>query len=183
MSVLHHMGVRSRMVTLISAATLPFLALIIAGILFSYSEADRATRRNIASDAQIGAAKFSRVFLDAKVVLGTLRGMPPLQATDRPRCDVFVRKVLAHQPMFVTMGLLDAEGNIVCHNRPNVTGKFGDMDLVKKMVQAGSDDLLVGRFMIGPVSKRPTVAVAMRLPVAPHSVLAFRSAEGRSRSR
>lgn len=166
MSVLHHMGVRSRMVALISAAILPFAALIATGIAFSYDEADRAARRSVASDAQLGAAKFSRVFLDAKVVLGTLRGMPPLQATDRPRCDSFIQKVLANQPMFVTMGLFDAEGNIVCHNRPEAAGKFGDTELASRMAQAGPDDLQVGRFMIGPVSKKPTVAVAMRLPVA-----------------
>ncbi|SFB56174.1 PAS domain S-box-containing protein/diguanylate cyclase (GGDEF) domain-containing protein [Rhizobium sp. NFR07] len=164
MSILHHMGVRSRMVTLIMATIAPFLALIAAGILFSYSEADRATRRNIASDAELGAAKFSRVFLDAKVVLGTLRGMPPLQASDRARCDGFVQKVLASQPMFVTMGVLDAAGNIVCHNKPDTTGQFGDMELALRMANAGADELLVGRFMIGPVSKKPTVAVAMRLP-------------------
>lgn len=164
MLILRHMGVRSRMVALISAAILPFLALIAAGILFSYDEADRATRRNVASDAQLGAARFSRVFLDAKVVLGTLRGMPPLQAADRPRCDNFVQKVLASQPMFVTMGVLNAEGDIVCHNKPDTTGKFGDIELALKVAQAGADDLVVGRFMIGPVSKKPTVAVAMRLP-------------------
>lgn len=33
MSLIHRMGVRSRMVTLISAATLPFLTLIAVGIL------------------------------------------------------------------------------------------------------------------------------------------------------
>lgn len=165
MSLLHHMGVRSRMVSLISAAILPFAALIAAGIMFSYDEADRAARRGVASDAQLGAAKFSRVFLDAKVVLGTLRGMPPLQTADRPRCDSFIQKVLANQPMFVTMGLLDAEGNVVCHNRPDAVGKFGDTNLASRMAQAGPDELLVGRFMIGPVSKKPTVAVAMRLPV------------------
>jgi diguanylate cyclase (GGDEF)-like protein/PAS domain S-box-containing protein len=152
------------MVTLISAAILPFLALIAAGIVFSYDEADRAARRNIASDAQLSAAKFSRIFLDAKVVLGTLRGMPPLQIADRPRCDSFIQKVLANQPMFVTMGMLDADGNIVCHNKPEATGKFGDAELSQRMTQAGPDDLLVGRFMIGPVSKKPIVAVAMRLP-------------------
>ncbi len=164
MSILYRMGVRSRMVTLISAAILPFLALIAAGIVFSYDEADRAARRNVASDAQLSAAKFSRIFLDAKVVLGTLRGMPPLQTADRPRCDSFIQKVLANQPMFVTMGILDADGNIVCHNKPEATGKFGDAELSKRMAQAGLDELLVGRFMIGPVSKKPIVAVAMRLP-------------------
>ncbi len=165
MPILRHMGVRSRMVALISAATLPFLALIAAGIVFAYSEADKATRRNVATNAQLSAAKFSRVFLDAKVVLGTLSGMPPLQSQDRQRCDNFVQKTLANQPMFVTLGVLDAEGNIVCHNRPGTTGAFGDMDLVHRVTQAGSDELLVGRFMIGPVSKKPVVAVAMRLPV------------------
>lgn len=164
MSILYRMGVRSRMVTLISAAVLPFLALIAAGIVFSYDEADRAARRNVASDAKLSAAKFSRIFLDAKVVLGTLRGMPPLQATDRPRCDSFIQKILANQPMFVTMGILDADGNIVCHNKPEATGKFGDAELSTRMRQAGPDELLVGRFMIGPVSKKPIVAVAMRLP-------------------
>jgi diguanylate cyclase (GGDEF)-like protein/PAS domain S-box-containing protein len=153
------------MVALISAAILPFAALIAAGIVFSYDEADRAARRGVASDAQLGAAKFSRVFLDAKVVLGTLRGMPPLQAADRTRCDSFIQKVVANQPMFVTMGLFDADGNIVCHNRPDAVVKFGDTELASRMAQAGPDDLQVGRFMIGPVSKKPTVAVAMRLPV------------------
>lgn len=164
MSILYRMGVRSRMVTLISTAILPFLALIAAGIIFSYDEADRAARRNVASDAQLSAAKFSRIFLDAKVVLGTLRGMPPLQTADRPRCDSFVQKVLANQPVFVTMGIVDEQGNIVCHNKPDATGKFGDAELARRMAQAAPDDLVVGRFMIGPVSKKPTVAVMMRLP-------------------
>lgn len=166
MPVFHHMGVRSRMVTLISAAILPFLALIAAGIISSYGETDRAARRNVASDAQLSAAKFSRVFLDAKIVLGTVRDMPPLQADDRARCDRFIQEVLASQPMFLTMGLLNAEGDIICHNKPEATGKFGDIELAARMAAAGADDLLVGRFMIGPVSKKPTVAVAMRLSPA-----------------
>lgn len=164
MSILNRMGVRSRMVTLICAAILPFLAVIAAGVAFSYDEADRAVRRNVASDAQLSAAKFSRVFLDAKVVLGTLRGMPALQTSNRPRCDSFVQKVLANQKMFVTMGILDVDGNIVCHNKADAVGKFGDSELTQRMTKAAPDDLLVGRFMIGPVSKKPVVAVAMRLP-------------------
>lgn len=164
MSIIHRMGVRSRMVTLISAVALPLLALIAVGILFSYSEADKSTRRNVASDAELGAAKFSRVFLDAKVVLGTLRGMPALQTEDRARCDGFMQRVLSVQPMFVTMGLLDAAGNIVCHNKPGTTGAFGDAELAQRIAKAGPDELLVGRFMIGPVSKKPVVAVSMRLP-------------------
>lgn len=164
MLILNRMGVRSRMIALITATITPFLALIAAGIFFSYSEADRATRRNISLDAELGAAKFSRVFLDAKVVLGTLRGMPPLQTIDRPRCDSFIQKVLAGQPMFITMGVLDATGKIVCHNKAGTEGQFGDLDLALRIARAGPDELLVGRFMIGPVSKKPTVAVAMRLP-------------------
>jgi diguanylate cyclase (GGDEF)-like protein/PAS domain S-box-containing protein len=164
MIVLRNMGVRSRMIALISAAILPFAGLIGAGIAYSYGEADRDARATVTYDAQLGAAKFSRVFLDAKVVLGTLRGMPPLQIQDRSRCDGFMQKVLASQPMFVTMGLIDAAGNIVCHNKPSATGLFGDHDLAVRMLKAHADDLVVGRFMVGPVSKKPTVAVAMRLP-------------------
>ena len=164
MMILRHMGVRSRMIALISAAILPFAAVIGAGIVYSYDEADKDARQTVAYDAQLGAARFSRIFLDAKVVLGTLRGMPPLQTQDRPRCDAFLQKVLSNQPMFVTMGIIDADGNVVCHNKPEANGKFGDQDLSAKMASALPDDLVVGRFMIGPISKKPTVAVAMRLP-------------------
>lgn len=174
--ILRHMGVRSRMIALISAAILPFAAVIGAGIVFSYDEADKDARQTVAYDAQLGAARFSRIFLDAKVVLGTLRGMPPLQIQDRPRCDAFLQKVLSNQPMFVTMGIINASGDVVCHNKPEANGKFGDQDLSAKMASALPDDLLVGRFMIGPVSKKPTVAVAMRLPTG-----SFRSLRGYDR--
>ncbi|NTF10697.1 diguanylate cyclase [Agrobacterium rubi] len=164
MIILRHMGVRSRMIALISAAILPFAAVIGVGIAYSYDEADKDARQTVAYDAQLGAARFSRIFLDAKVVLGTLRGMPPLQTQHRPRCDTFIQKVLSNQPMFVTMGIISADGNIVCHNKPDANGKFGDQGLSEKMANAPPDELVVGRFMIGPVSKKPTVAVAMRLP-------------------
>ncbi|RYG95167.1 MAG: hypothetical protein EON58_14750 [Alphaproteobacteria bacterium] len=164
MIVLRHMGVRSRMIALISAAILPFAAVIGVGIGYSYEEADKDARQTVAYDAQLGAARFSRIFLNAKVVLGTLRGMPPLQTQDRPRCDTFIQKALSNQPMFVTIGIISADGNVVCHNKPEANGKFGDQDLSAKMANALPDELMVGRFMIGPVSKKPTVAVAMRLP-------------------
>lgn len=164
MFILRHMGVRSRMIAIISAAVLPFAGVIAVGIAYSYEEAEKDARQTVAYDAQLAAAQFSRMFLDAKVVLGTLRGMPPLQMLDRARCDTFLQKVLSNQPLFVTMGLIDKTGTIVCHNRPDATGKFGDQYLSAKMAHAAADELAVGRFMIGPVSKKPTVAVAMRLP-------------------
>ena len=120
------------MVTLICAAILPFLAVIAAGVAFSYDEADRAARRNVAPDAQLSAAKLSRVFLDAKVVLGTLGGMPALQTSNRPRCDSFVQKVHANQKMFVTMGILDVDGNIACHNKADAVDNFGDPELTQR---------------------------------------------------
>jgi diguanylate cyclase (GGDEF)-like protein/PAS domain S-box-containing protein len=166
MIVLRSMGVRSRMIALISAVILPFAGLIGAGIAYSYDEADRGARQKVAYDAQLGAARFSRIFLDAKVVLGTLRGMPPLQSQERARCDGFMQKVLANQPMFVTMGLIDRDGDIVCHNKSDATGSFGDLELAARVAKSSGDELVVGRFMIGPISKKPTVAVAMRLPDA-----------------
>lgn len=60
--------------------------------------------------------------------------MPPLQAGDRPRCDTFLQKVLYNQPMFATMGIVDASGNIVCNNKSDAVGKFGDLDLSPRMV-------------------------------------------------
>ncbi|WP_320189003.1 diguanylate cyclase [Agrobacterium rosae] len=167
MIIFCHLGVRSRMIALISAAIVPFAAVIGVGIAYSYDEADKDARQTVAYNAQLGAARFSRLFLDAKVVLGTLRGMPPLQTQDRPRCDTFIQKVLSNQPMFVTMGIINADGNVVCHNKPEANGKFGDQDLSAKMENAFPDELIVGRFMIGPVSKKPTVAVAMRVPDSP----------------
>lgn len=153
------------MIALISAAILPFAGVIGVGIAYSYNEADKKAHETVAYKAQLGADQFSRVFLDAQVVLRTLSSMQPLQSQDRALCDDFVQEVLSNQPMFFTMGVFNEKGNIVCHNKLGTSGKFGDQDLSVKMMNASPDELIVGRFMIGPVSKKPTVAVAMRVPI------------------
>ncbi|MBO9102268.1 MULTISPECIES: diguanylate cyclase [unclassified Rhizobium] len=163
MNSIERLGVSSRMMLLIAVAIFPFAALIGIGVFYSYGEADKDARETVSYDAQIGAARFSRSFADAATVLATLAAVPQLKTSDRAACDAVLSEVVKTSEVFTTVGVVGADGNILCHSRIHDAAKFGDQKLSTKAAASPPGNLIVGDFMIGPVSKRPVVAVAMRL--------------------
>lgn len=164
MNVLRNIGVRARLLLLIAAAMLPLIGLIAAGLVVSFRDAELEAHRNIANETRLGAETISRVFSEAREFLATLRQMPQVRDLGETNCKGLLAGLKAERQQFMTIGVVSPDGVIRCHSRGVHGSSFGDQKLIERTMASRGARFLVGDFMIGAVTKKPTVAVAMRLP-------------------
>ncbi|RIY00859.1 diguanylate cyclase [Aureimonas flava] len=164
MNAFRNIGVRGRLLLLIAAAMLPLIGLIATGLVVSFRDAELEAQRNIASETKLGAARIARVFDDAREFLATVRHTPQILRLEQPACNTLLAGLKAERPQFLTIGVIGPDRTLLCHSR-GVTGSlFHDEDLFERAINARGNRFFAGDFMISPVSGKPTMAVAMRLP-------------------
>ncbi|WP_182086477.1 diguanylate cyclase [Aureimonas sp. ME7] len=163
MRFLRDFDVRVRLMILIATAMLPLIGLIAAGLTVSYSDADVEAKRAMSNQAQLGAARLSGIFEQAEGFLSALRHMSQLNDIQQPACDSLLAGLKASRPQFHTIGVISPDGVIQCHSKGIKGSVFGDRRLTQRAVAARGPQFVVGDFMVGPISGKPTVAVAMRL--------------------
>lgn len=164
MNVLRNIGVRARLLLLIAAAMLPLIGLIVTGLVISYHDAEHEAHRNVANEARLGASKMARVFDDAQEFLATLRHMPQVLQAEQPTCNTLLAGLKAERAQLLSIGVIAPDRTILCHSR-GVTGSlFHDEDLFEQTINSRGNRFVVGDFLTSPITGRPTIAVAMRLP-------------------
>lgn len=69
-------------------------------------------------------------------------------------------------PQYNTIGVVDACGVITCHNTLRARQVLSDPVLLGRMMAKGASGFMIGNFVIGKVSEKPTVITALLLPSA-----------------
>ncbi|MBB3937820.1 diguanylate cyclase [Aureimonas phyllosphaerae] len=164
MNVLRNIGVRARLLLLIAAAMLPLIGLIVTGLVISYRDTEYEAHRNVANEARLGASKIAHIFDDAQEFLATLRHMPQVLEAQQPTCNTLLAGLKAERAQLLSIGVIAPDRTILCHSR-GVTGSlFHDEDLFEQTINSRGNRFVVGDFLVSPITGRPTIAVAMRLP-------------------
>ncbi|KQT54389.1 hypothetical protein ASG43_01925 [Aureimonas sp. Leaf454] len=164
MSRFEDLGIKARLVLLAAAAMLPFLLLVIGGLVYSYEDATATAEKDVRKTAEIASDRVSHAFDDARARLEILRELPELRRGSGISCHAFLMSMRAANPQFLTIGVLDARGEITCHSREGKLETFTDPVFGRRVLAMEPTDFAVGQFRIGANSGRPTVFVAMPLP-------------------
>lgn len=159
-----YFGTRARLLGLVSLAVLPLFGLLVASALHDRNAALESARREAVEQARLVAERQAKTFSQAHGLLMALLRTPGVTLAGGEACASVLRPIAAGQRQFLTIGVVDPQGQIVCHSSTGVAGAaFGDRALFDVVTNPAAGAFQIGGFMIGRISKKPTVAVAMRL--------------------
>jgi diguanylate cyclase (GGDEF)-like protein/PAS domain S-box-containing protein len=163
---LGRIGLRPRMVFVVLLAAAPLLSLLIASAIADRELVLADARARAAEVVRLGAERQAQMLRQGRELLLTIRRMPEIAADDRDICRTTVRHIAADHPQFYTIGVVDRSGMIQCHSRLTQRQAFGDVALFRQTMAPDAPAFLVGKFMVGPVSGKPTLVMASPLPPA-----------------
>lgn len=155
---------RHRQIGLLAFAMLPMAALVAVYLSADYSQTIKTAKDGVFSAAKLAAATESRIFDETRSLLGTLALGPAVTPRGGEACSAFLRQANNANPLYNTIGVVDAEGTINCHTSLKTRQGLTDLDLVERMKMPGAPKFLVGNFVIGRVSGKPTVILARSFP-------------------
>jgi len=158
-------GLRPRLLVLVLIAVAPLLGLLIAGAVADREHALANARARAVELARLGAQRQADALQQANGLLSVLRRMSEVEA-DPATCRAAMRLIAADHPQFNTIGVVDVDGMIRCHNTLVDRRAFGDIELFRRAMAPDAPPFTVGTFMIGAVTGKPTVIMASPLPKA-----------------
>jgi diguanylate cyclase (GGDEF)-like protein/PAS domain S-box-containing protein len=164
---LGRVGLRPRMVLLVLLAGAPLLSLLIVSAVADRELVLAAAHARAAELVRLGAEQQAQMVRQARELLVTIRHMSEVIADDREVCRTTVRQIAADHPQFYTIGIVDRDGIIRCHNRISHHQPFGDLELFHQAIAPDAPLFIVGKFQVGRVSGKPTILMASPLPNAP----------------
>jgi diguanylate cyclase (GGDEF)-like protein/PAS domain S-box-containing protein len=163
---LGRVGLRPRMVFLVLLAALPLLSLLIASAIADRELVLADARVRAAELVRLGAERQAHMLRQARELLITIRRMSEIVADDSEICRTTIKLIAADHPQFYTMGVVDADGTIRCHSFLTRRQAFGDVALFRQAMAPDAPLFIVGKFLVGPVSGKPTIVMASPLPRA-----------------
>jgi diguanylate cyclase (GGDEF)-like protein/PAS domain S-box-containing protein len=155
------------MIILMVVAIAPLLGLLIAGAVADRGFALANARARAVELARLGAERQADVLQQGHELLSILRRMSEVGADDPVICRAAIRVIAADHPQFNTIGVVEPDGIIRCHNLLTERRAFGDAAVFHRAVAPDAPAFVVGNFLIGPVTGKPTVIMASALPNAP----------------
>jgi diguanylate cyclase (GGDEF)-like protein/PAS domain S-box-containing protein len=157
-------GMRNRLVTLLAFAMLPLAATVTLYLWVDHRQTIDTARNSVYAAANLAASTETRIFDETRALLETLALTPTITPAGGDACSSFVARVKNANPIYNTVGVVDANGTITCHNSLRARQNLSDATLVDKLKASGGPNFLIGNFVIGRVSGKPTVIVASKFP-------------------
>lgn len=176
LDLVSRVGLRARFIVFLALAFTPIIVLLVSTNLANYGAALDAATRDVKQMAEYFATRQSAAFHQARTILNTVRSMPPVSVLGGAECNRAMAAVAETNPQFYTVGVVDRDQMIVCHNTLTKPQRFGNVEMIERMTRPDAPEFNVGEFFVGKVSGKPTVIVSMKLPaidgVAPGAVFA-----------
>ncbi len=148
-------SIRTRLVLLVLISLVPALGIIVyAGL-----EGRRAAIRNAENEAMMTlgslALEQERAVEATRTLLMALSEVEQIRALDVPALGRIFEKLLAQNPIYASLFMVDAEGAIVSSAIPFVPGNVRDRKVFRDCVR--TKDFSVGEYAIGGTTKRPVL--------------------------
>ncbi|KQT54394.1 hypothetical protein ASG43_01950 [Aureimonas sp. Leaf454] len=155
-----------RLIILIVLAVLPLGGLIVYGLIANYETTLRLASDDLMRTASMAAKDPEGLFENARSMLLAAKAEDTVGLSDREACQASLQMLLAGNPQFLAMGVLDESGSISCHSsglRPSLNTDPSVVGLALRTLASQATGMVVGDFMIDRRTGQPTVAVAIRL--------------------
>ena len=157
------LGIKQRLLILVLLAVAPLVALII----WDAAKDRRATIVQAGAaaqqSAQIAALRQADVLNEAMTLTENMRSIPTITIEGGDACREQLRRLEAKHPSLNNIGVLRADGVIVCHSLLNAPKKVVFPGVLDEALREDAPDIYVSHFLQGPVSERPEILVARPL--------------------
>ena len=148
------------LVLLVVVALLPLFGLVTYNSLQSQQESLAHTRDNLLAMARLTAVRHERSVEGARQILGAIASAPIVKNQDTSRCTGFLKSLHNKYPFYTNLGLLDLNGNLVCHAVNTHGARFlGDRFYFKQAL--ATESFVIGEYIIGRTSGRPSITFGM----------------------
>lgn len=153
-------GLRAVGTALLALAVVPILLLL--GLAWHVAQKNMTQRvqDDLAAVSALIVAQQEQLVEGTRQLLISVSSSPTVVAGDWAACNTYLQHLGARLPNYVSVGVLDASGQLVCRSTP-ATGpvNLGDRPYFRQAFQNG--EFTVGDFMVGRVTGSKTVPFAL----------------------
>jgi PAS domain S-box-containing protein len=154
------LSLRERLVVLMMAAVLPMFAFSLWVALRETRSATEQAQSQLTFAASLLAANQDRAVDAAEQLLGAIAAMPELRSGDKSRCQAYFVGLRDHYPMYSNIGLIAADGNVVCHAQ----GGLGDALVADRPYfreVLAQRRFVIGEAIVGRITGRRSIPFAV----------------------
>lgn len=154
-------SLRSELISLTLVIALTFIGLLLLTTYFEVQEERRRAQESTLTLAQLTAAHTEQLLADSETLLAQIAQRPLVQAMDPTQCDPSLADFAALMPQFVGLGLINAEGEVLCSPSAEPGApptSVVDREWFQRVKE--SEEFTVGRVQVGRVSGRWVSALA-----------------------
>jgi len=159
-------GVRPQLSLVAVIAILPLLALLLVGVVKNREFILQAATTRALDLARLEAERQDNSFQDAKDVLTVLRRLPQVTAASPADCHASIAAIAQDYPQFASIGIVDANGVIVCFSLPFKASVLREADFFKATMAAEPSSFVVSEFQIGHFTGKALVFAGTPLTAA-----------------
>ncbi|MES2415661.1 MAG: PAS domain S-box protein [Pseudomonadota bacterium] len=162
---------RSRLVLLVVAATVPLFGLSLVGAVLTAGDAVRHTTKNLEFSASLVAANQQRIADSVRQVLSAISYAPEMVDGKEPDCQRYFKTLTTELLIYANVGVIGTDGYVRCHSVPNNPPGFaGDRPYFKSaMARQG---FVAGGYLTGRITGRPIMTFALPVKAADGSTRA-----------
>ena len=153
-------SLRGVLVVSVLAAIAPLLVFSVTELVFHVGRDLANARQNIELAATAVAHTQERVADSARQLLISISKVPDLIDQPRDVCGNYFKSLNKSLPTYNNIGLISVEGNTLCHSTPTAVGEYlGDRSYFQAAI--ARDSFIVSGYLVGRVSKKPSVIFAL----------------------
>lgn len=150
----------SSLILLLMVALLPLFGLVTYTSLQSQQASLTHTRDHLLDTARLTALRYERSVEGARQILGAIASAPVVKNQDESRCTGYLKDLHGKYPFYITLGLLDLNGNLVCQAVHSDGARFlGDRFYFKQVL--ATESFVIGEYVIGRTTGRRAITFGM----------------------
>jgi diguanylate cyclase (GGDEF)-like protein/PAS domain S-box-containing protein len=159
----YSLGIKQRLILLVLLAVAPLVTLIVWDAAARRSKAIEEAGAAAQQSALVAALRQSGALNEAITLTESMRSIPSISLAGGDACHTQVARLQQLHPRLNSIGVLNREGTVVCHNLLQSPQAVGHQKLLKEALRDGAPDLYVSHYLHGPITGRPVIFVARPL--------------------
>ncbi|MEO8419848.1 MAG: diguanylate cyclase [Hyphomicrobium sp.] len=157
------LGIKQRLLILVLLAVAPLAALIVWDAADDRRTAIEQAGAKALQSARMAALSQASILNEAITLTENMRSIPTITVAGGEPCRAQLDRIEAMHPSVNSIGVLRADGVIVCHTMLNEPTKVPLQGVLDATLREGAPDVYVSHFLHGPVTGMPVIFVARPL--------------------
>ena len=153
-------AISPRLFMLICTATLPLVALLVMAGLHTRTDTMALAARQAVMTARLASERQDDVIQEARHLLTVLARVPDVRSF-APSCHALLRQIVTDHSRIPSLAAVHPDGTVGCHSMtPDVVLNLDDRSYIREALD-GQGKLVVSAVLLGRITQRPTVVLAL----------------------